>query len=152
MGFWQRTGACFLDSFLLYLIMFGLLLAIFGMSGMDGSPGPWEVVLLVVAYMLPPFLILMFWIKKSRTPGKMAIGATIVDARTGARPSTKQFIIRYLAYGLSTIPCFLGYFWIAFDARKQGWHDKLADTVVIRRKAGSAQPVSFEHSAKDTMA
>lgn len=59
-GFWQRTGACFLDSFLLYLIMFGLLLAIFGMSGMDGSPGPWEVVLLVVAYMLPPFLILMF--------------------------------------------------------------------------------------------
>lgn len=122
------------------------------MSGLDGPTAPGPTALLLVAYVLPPFLILMFWIKKSRTPGKMAIGATIVDARTSARPSTKQFIIRYLAYGLSTIPCFLGSLWIVFDARKQGWHDKFADTVVIRRKAGPAQPVSFEHSAKDTMA
>ncbi|EAV2407511.1 RDD family protein, partial [Salmonella enterica] len=26
----------------------------------------------------------------------------------------------------------LGFFWIAFDRRKQGWHDKLAGTVVVR--------------------
>jgi uncharacterized RDD family membrane protein YckC len=25
----------------------------------------------------------------------------------------------------------LGFIWIAFDKRKQGWHDKLAGTVVI---------------------
>jgi uncharacterized RDD family membrane protein YckC len=30
------------------------------------------------------------------------------------------------------IPCFLGMLWVAFDARKQGWHDKLAGTVVIK--------------------
>ena len=28
------------------------------------------------------------------------------------------------------IPIFLGFLWIAFDKRKQGWHDKLAGTVV----------------------
>jgi len=26
----------------------------------------------------------------------------------------------------------LGLVWVAFDRRKQGWHDKLAGTVVIR--------------------
>jgi uncharacterized RDD family membrane protein YckC len=27
---------------------------------------------------------------------------------------------------------FLGFIWVAFDKRKQGWHDKIAGTVVIR--------------------
>jgi len=27
----------------------------------------------------------------------------------------------------------LGVIWVAFDGRKQGWHDKLANTVVVRR-------------------
>jgi uncharacterized RDD family membrane protein YckC len=74
----------------------------------------------------------------------MAISATIVDARTGGKPSTKQFVIRYLAYGLSFLGLGLGYLWIVFDARKQGWHDKLADTVVVRRKAGASEEVRFE--------
>jgi uncharacterized RDD family membrane protein YckC len=29
-------------------------------------------------------------------------------------------------------PMCLGFLWIAFDKRKQGWHDKLAGTVVVR--------------------
>jgi uncharacterized RDD family membrane protein YckC len=28
---------------------------------------------------------------------------------------------------------YLGLIWVAFDARKQGWHDKIAGTLVIRR-------------------
>jgi uncharacterized RDD family membrane protein YckC len=30
------------------------------------------------------------------------------------------------------LPIFLGFVWVAFDRRKQGWHDKLAGTVVVR--------------------
>jgi uncharacterized RDD family membrane protein YckC len=26
----------------------------------------------------------------------------------------------------------LGLLWVAFDRRKQGWHDKIANTVVVR--------------------
>jgi uncharacterized RDD family membrane protein YckC len=26
----------------------------------------------------------------------------------------------------------LGFIWVGFDQRKQGWHDKLAKTVVIK--------------------
>lgn len=79
----------------------------------------------------------MFWIKKQATPGKLMLSAKIVDARTGDKPKASQYIVRYLAYYLSAIALCLGSVWVAFDKRKQGWHDKLAGTVVIRQdKAG----------------
>jgi uncharacterized RDD family membrane protein YckC len=71
---------------------------------------------------------------RQATPGKMAIGARVVDATTGGAPSTRQLVIRYLGYYVSTIPLLLGLIWVAFDPRKQGWHDKLAGTVVVRPK------------------
>ena len=78
-------------------------------------------------------IVLAFWRSKfSATPGKMAIHAQIVDARTLGRPTLGQLVIRYLGYFVSTIPLCLGLMWVGFDRRKQGWHDKLADTVVIR--------------------
>jgi len=73
----------------------------------------------------------------------MAISAKIVDAKSGNTPSTGQLIGRYLAYYLSMIPLFLGFVWVAFDGRKQGWHDKLAGTVVVRKMNREPKPVSF---------
>jgi uncharacterized RDD family membrane protein YckC len=40
-------------------------------------------------------------------------------------------ILRYLGYSLSAISLFLGFFWILIDDRRQGWHDKIAGTLVI---------------------
>jgi len=59
----------------------------------------------------------------------------IVDASSGGKPTTAQWIIRYVGYYISMIPLFLGFAWVAFDARKQGWHDKLAGTLVVRDAA-----------------
>lgn len=73
----------------------------------------------------------------------MAISAKIVDVKTGNAASTGQLIGRYFAYYLSLIPIGLGFVWVAFDARKQGWHDKLAGTVVIRKKNREPKPVTF---------
>jgi uncharacterized RDD family membrane protein YckC len=53
-------------------------------------------------------------------------------------------LIRYFASILSALILGLGYFWVVFDGRKQSWHDKFAGTVVVRRKAGAADQVSFE--------
>jgi uncharacterized RDD family membrane protein YckC len=74
----------------------------------------------------------------------MAIAARIVDAKTGGKPTSGQWLIRYVGYFVSSIPFGLGLFWVAFDARKQGWHDKMAGTVVVRKKSGSTRPVEFE--------
>jgi uncharacterized RDD family membrane protein YckC len=84
-------------------------------------------------WLLPIILILIFWHYKSATPGKIILFLAIVDADTLQPPTMSQFVIRYLGYYVSAIVLFLGFFWIAFDKRKQGWHDKMANTVVIRK-------------------
>ena len=68
------------------------------------------------------------------TPGKMAFSAVVVDAATHETPDFWQALTRYVGYFVSTTPLFAGLVWVAFDARKQGWHDKMARTVVIYRR------------------
>ncbi len=48
---------------------------------------------------------------------------------------TVWFWVKYLGYYLSAIPLLLGFVWVAFDKRKQGFHDKLAGTFVVRDPA-----------------
>jgi uncharacterized RDD family membrane protein YckC len=43
-----------------------------------------------------------------------------------------RLVIRLLCYFVSALPFYLGFLWAAFDRRKQGWHDKIAGTVVIQ--------------------
>jgi uncharacterized RDD family membrane protein YckC len=40
--------------------------------------------------------------------------------------------LRYVGYVISTLVCYIGLIWAAFDSRKQGWHDKIASTVVVQ--------------------
>ncbi|PIP08224.1 MAG: hypothetical protein COX51_04865, partial [Syntrophobacteraceae bacterium CG23_combo_of_CG06-09_8_20_14_all_50_8] len=39
--------------------------------------------------------------------------------------------LRWIGYFISALPLYIGFLWVAFDGKKQGWHDKLAGTVVI---------------------
>ena len=55
----------------------------------------------------------------------------MVDAASGARPSLGRLALRFLGYFVSAFPLYLGFLWAALDRRKQGWHDKIARTVVI---------------------
>ena len=59
------------------------------------------------------------------------MGVKVVPAIGGVMTYKKAFV-RYIGYGISEIPLFLGFLWIAFDKNKQGWHDKIAGTFVIK--------------------
>jgi uncharacterized RDD family membrane protein YckC len=75
--------------------------------------------------------VLAFWRLCGATPGKLAAGIRIVDARTGAPAPIGRLALRLLCYLVSALPLYLGFLWIAVDRRKQGWHDKIARTLVI---------------------
>lgn len=142
-GFWARVWASLIDTVLIGIAVIPALTAIYGEAYWDSTAfivGPADFLL---SWVLPAIVVLIFWATKQATPGKMAIGAQVVDAKTGGKPTTTRLIVRYLGYFVATIPLFLGILWVAFDARKQGWHDKLAGTVVVRKKAGTVRPVSF---------
>ena len=129
-GFWMRVLASLIDTVLMTIVLYPLLALFFGWRLHYEGLGVGSTLL---SYLLPAAVIIIFWIYRSATPGKMVIGAKIVDAKTGGQPSTGQFIGRYLGYYLSTVIFCLGFLWVAWDGRKQGWHDKLAGTVVIKR-------------------
>jgi uncharacterized RDD family membrane protein YckC len=143
-GFWIRVWASIIDTFLTLLVIFPLLTAIYGLAYWESEKFIEGPVDLLISWVLPAVAVLAFWIYRQATPGKMAISARIVDAKTGRDPGTGQCIGRYLAYILASIPFGLGLLWVAFDPRKQGWHDKLAGTVVVRLKNGGGEPVRFD--------
>ena len=142
-GFWPRVGAALIDTLLLLFITVPLVTLIYGRqywSSTDWVQGPVDF---LINWFLPAVAVVLFWIYRQATPGKIAIGARIVDARTGAKPGTGQLVGRYLGYYVSIIPLMLGILWVAFDPRKQGWHDKLAGTVVVRSRRHGPAAVKF---------
>ena len=148
-GFWARVGASLIDTVLLAMVCAPLVTIYYGVdywSTQDSLvQGPVDF---IVNYVLPAVAVVLFWVYRQATPGKIAIGAQIVDARTGEKPRTGQLIGRYFGYYVSMLPLFLGFIWVAFDPRKQGWHDKLAGTVVVRAKRRGTQDVKFESAAR----
>ena len=143
-GFWLRVWAALIDTVLICVLLVPVLMAVYGRAYWDSTSliqGPADFLLTWVG---PAVAVVWFWVARQATPGKMAISARIVDARTGERASTGQLIGRYLGYYVAMFPLCLGIFWVGFDARKQGWHDKLAGTVVVRKKGGLTEPVHFD--------
>ena len=146
-GFWIRLWATVIDSFLFMLITYPILILIYGKQLLISD----KVILgkadFIISYVLPFIVTVLFWVYKQATLGKMAIDSKIVDSKTGKPVSTARLVGRYFAYLISGIPVGLGFLWIAFDNKKQGWHDKLCGTVVIRQRK-KPQPVSFNNENK----
>jgi uncharacterized RDD family membrane protein YckC len=73
---------------------------------------------------------MFFWSLLGYTPGKFLLGLKIVR-RDGSKLSLGRSFLRFFGYWVSAVPLFIGFIWIILDRRRQGWHDKLADTQVI---------------------
>ncbi len=73
-----------------------------------------------------------FWTTTGQTPGKMAMGLKVVSAETGELLDTGGAAIRYVGCIVSGIPFALGYLWVIWDPKHEGWHDKIAKTKVIK--------------------
>ncbi|MFT6491815.1 MAG: putative RDD family membrane protein YckC [Porticoccus sp.] len=143
-GFWIRFGALLIDLVIMMIVLYVPLSLIYGEEYWVGDKliyGFWDVML---GYVVPFVATIWFWLHYLGTPGKMAMKLQIVDASTGGTMRTGQAIGRYFAYIISAVPLCLGFIWVGVDQRKQGWHDKLAGTVVIRNTG--KESVQFEDS------
>ena len=130
-GFWIRVGASIIDTILIMLVIWPLLTLIYGDDYNYSDSlvkGVWDV---LISYIFPALVVIVFWMYRSATPGKMLLKIKIIDEKTGEKLSKGQSVGRYVAYYVSMLPVMLGFIWVAFDKKKQGWHDKLAGTVCI---------------------
>lgn len=141
-GFWRRLGAYFIDLIILS-IGIGILSSIWGLGltsfwniGELFNLPEWATLPFVALGSLLSLLIeaayfVAFWVWRGQTPGKMALSMKLIRT-DGSKITLGTALLRYLGYIVSTVIFFIGFIWIAFDSRKQGLHDKMADTYVVK--------------------
>lgn len=132
-GFWIRVVASLLDSLFLVgvsMLLFNPLRRAWGVWGANFS----IIDLAEVAFDLLYFILLTWW--TGQTLGKIIIGIRVVNARHSRKSlNAGQVILRELiGKALSSLLFGIGYMWAGWNARKQGWHDLLAKTYVIREE------------------
>jgi uncharacterized RDD family membrane protein YckC len=86
----------------------------------------------------------VFWATTGQTPGKMALGIKVISTE-GSPVSWGKALLRYLGYIISGLVLSIGFIWVAFDAKRQGWHDKIAGTYVVPKEThfSTADAVTF---------
>lgn len=127
-GFWIRFGAAILDTLIIGIPMTIVTSMLFGVSEnpVEFSTGD------VVSNVLWLVIVIACWIKLAATPGKLILKLKVLDAKTGEYPTIGQAILRYIGYIPSALAFCIGLIWVGFDKQKQGWHDKIAGTVVVK--------------------
>jgi uncharacterized RDD family membrane protein YckC len=132
-GFWIRVVAYIIDAIILGII--GAIVAvILGVNLSDpnlaqnGRYQGAQLFDLVVSFAYFAGL----WTVMGGSLGQRILGMRVVDANTGAPIGFGKAALRWLGLVISFAVCFIGVIWVAFDARKQGWMDKIGGTVVVR--------------------
>lgn len=146
-GFWKRAAAIFIDYvFLEVLLKFSLLPLKMNLdfenlqlnnllAGIDNQQAK--------GFFL--YIILYFWVSlifsciyftyfhgsTGQTLGKKLLKIKVIQV-TGEAISFKIAVIRWVGYFISGFGMFLGFLWVVFDQNKQGWHDKIAGTYVVK--------------------
>ena len=131
-GFWLRLSAALID-FLIMTLVFIPVIAIAGIG--------WEFIYSdsVAASLGLVVNVLAAWLyyalfesgRWQGTPGKKILELRVTDL-FGNRISFGQASGRYFSKILSVLIFYIGFFMAGFTAKKQGLHDKLASTLVLR--------------------
>jgi uncharacterized RDD family membrane protein YckC len=118
-GFLLRFVATIVDAIILGIVGFVL-----GMVLDPATSGILNFVIGIAYY-------LYFWTSTGQTIGHKLLNLRVV--KTDGSPLTVgNALLRYVGWIVSAIPFGLGFLWVIWDANKQGWHDKIASTYVVR--------------------
>lgn len=133
-GFWIRFAACIVDNLIIMIIFAPYWFYNYQqMAAMPVDQMPLYSAGDAILNLVMAAAVVWFWVKKGATPGKMLFGLQVRDAKTGQFISVPRALLRYFSYLISYLILCLGFIWAGFDKKKQGWHDKIAKTVVVKR-------------------
>lgn len=134
-GFWVRSIAYLIDKSVLGIV--GLLFFFAFRIAQGSGIHPFQNFFTTLILMYCAGLIVeaayftYFYGYTGQTIGKMVCGLKVVGTEGGLIGYRRSFL-RWIGYSISFYAFFLGFFWIALDPNKQGWHDKIARTFVIK--------------------
>ncbi|HEY9288735.1 MAG TPA: RDD family protein [Candidatus Dormibacteraeota bacterium] len=127
-GFWIRVLAYIIDAIILGIIG-SIITSILNLS-LNGRSS--------VNLILGLIYFTYFWSNSSVWPGQ-TVGQKLLNLRViktdGSDLDIGRSVIRYVGLIISFIVILIGVIWVAFDPNKQGWHDKIAGTYVVKTSA-----------------
>ena len=147
-GFWIRLVARFVDGVILsvpLIVIFAILGAIAAgvasstsnsdQNTQNGAAAAFSGIF-ILFYLIAIFAFVgyqvYFWGTSGSTLGMRLFHLRVVDANTGGPIGIPRAIVRWLMTIVNSWACYIGWIWVAFDPRKQGWHDKVANSVVLQ--------------------
>jgi uncharacterized RDD family membrane protein YckC len=132
-GFWIRVIAYIIDAIILGIIG-AIIITILGVNISDPNFTQNSRYQGAQAFdLLVGFIYFAgLWTAIGGSLGQRILGMRVVDANTGAPIGFGKAALRALGLYISFLVCFIGVIWVAFDARKQGWMDKIGGTGVVR--------------------
>ena len=133
-GFWRRTAAYLLDGVVLAIIGFlvGVVVGIGGLA-IKMRREDLDTIAQLFGDVLGLAYFLWFWSAhgSGQTPGMRALRLRVIRT-DGTYMSVGRAFLRNVGFGISALVLGIGLLWVAFDPNKQGWHDKMADTYVVK--------------------
>jgi uncharacterized RDD family membrane protein YckC len=135
-GFWIRVLAFLIDAIVIGMIVSALTVGRAGVVTWDHwvELATWRNFVDTAASFVY-FTVLWSAITGGQTLGMRLLNLRVVDA-DGQPISYGTAVLRWIGMLISAAVILLGFIWVAFDARKQGWHDKIASTYVIHDHRG----------------
>ncbi len=139
-GFWIRFVAAFVDGIILLIVqgIFGFFVGMgVGMGSImrGGIPEEGQILSGIIAFFVTMFIGMAYHIFfvgwRGQTPGKMALKLKIIQT-SGEEMTYGKAFLRWVGYSISGLTLGIGYLMVAFTKQKQGLHDKIAGTYVIR--------------------
>ena len=152
-GFGRRLAATLIDGLILFVATFLLTLAV-GLIGVfanlytTNDPIPVNGLILICGLILSLLYYVAAWSRSGQTVAKSVFGIKVVG-KDGQPLSVGKALLRYLGYIISGVIFSLGFLWIAFDKKRQGWHDKIASSYAIDDQADFYSGQAFEFIPAD---
>jgi uncharacterized RDD family membrane protein YckC/uncharacterized Zn finger protein (UPF0148 family) len=140
-GFFIRLVAYLIDSIILYFLDSLVLIATslflgkgsvsFDTTDLMGANLGYLLYYVVMSMMIGCFYFTYCHGVTVQTIGKWICGLKVVQ-KNGDPLGLGRAFLRWFGYWVSGFLFFFGFIWIAFSKQKQGWHDKIAGSYVIR--------------------
>jgi len=140
-GFLRRLFASMVDDIVLHLAAFAVLVMIMvlailaGIFTLDdieiGEAGDGILLPYYAMFVsMNAFYYTWFHGTTGQTLGKRIFGIRVLKT-DGSPAGFGTAFLRWVGYLISGIPFFLGFLWVVIDRKRQGWHDKIAGTIVV---------------------
>ncbi len=125
-GFGIRFAALIIDA-----VVLGIVVAILSLVNITSITDP-SASGTIIQTLISFAYYIIFTATTGQTLGKMALGIMVVDANGGKLAIGKVILRETIGKFVSFVTLFIGFIIVRFDAKNQGFHDKIASSYVIK--------------------